>query len=228
MISMFTSCKNDPNILSRFMGALVGVIIWTGQLSANAGFVGNADFSDGLNQWTTSGNVINLNQEALIGDDGSAHNILYQGVAVSLGTLMVDFDFRNLLSGSIPMGTFPDSFFVSMYAINDINLFDLQNNVFDDELPLMDLDANGVFNNMGTIEMSMKGPDWLHFSATFENTHNYVIPVFELFDLNLVQDDSAVLVDNVRVIPEPRSVTLVICGLLVYGSRLNRMRKCVN
>ncbi|HEX5176928.1 MAG TPA: hypothetical protein VFV83_07865, partial [Chthoniobacteraceae bacterium] len=82
----------------------------------------------------------------------------------------------------------------------------------------------GAFDVHGTISASSKGPDWSRFTATFDNLHSFVVPAFELRDLNLINNDSAVALDNVVMfaVPEPRGPGLAAwgAGMLVGFSRL--------
>jgi hypothetical protein len=75
--------------------------------------------------------------------------------------------------------------------------------MFDQAISLFDLDATGSANVTGSIGPSSKGANWSLFSLTFDNTHGFVVPAFDLRDLNLVNDDSAVALDNVTLVEVP-------------------------
>lgn len=179
----------------------------------------NSDFSNGLTSWTTSGDVTVASQAAVLGD-AVPDSSLYQGAEWLPASVTIQFDFSNVLSPAVPQGTFPDVFFASLYFINDLNQFDLQNHVFDDAVGLFDLDSGGVYNLNpgGLLSASPLGPEWLRFTATLPNSYGYVIPVFELSDQNFVVGDSRVLVDNVTLaIPEPASGMLATAAFLAVS-----------
>lgn len=181
----------------------------------------NGDFAGGLASWVSTGDVSAPPGYARLGDNGQVYSLLYQGVPLATGDYMLDFDFKNALSLTAPGAqTFPDVHFASLYFINDMGQFNLGANQFDLGVPLFDMDSVGVYNNHGAITASPLGPDWLHFALAFTNNHAYAIPTFEFFDLNFIDNDSAVLIDNVRIgvvtrtVPEPASYLLITVGLL--------------
>lgn len=186
----------------------------------------NGQFDDGLNQWTTVGDVRALPGEAGLGDDGASQSALYQGVMAVPASFILQFDFLNNLSADVPLGSFPDSFFASIYFINDLSGLDPQGSGFDDVLELMDLDVNGPDNVNGSLSSSPKGGQWTRFSSSFTNNYTYIVPTFEFFDLNSQANDSLVQVDNVvLIIPEPPAWQLALAGLLsLWGLRALRRR----
>jgi hypothetical protein len=180
----------------------------------------NGDFANNLVGWTVEGTVQETGGEAELSDTQPPHTTLWQGVAFPIGSLQVDFDFLNGLSPDVSQGYFPDTFFASVYFIDDLGTFDLVNQVYDDRAFLLDMDFGGVFNLMGSVRGSEKGGDWLHYAGQFQNNHAHAIMVFELFDLDGVAADSTVRVDNVTfAIPEPNSVMLLAVGGLVCLGR---------
>ena len=189
----------------------------------------NGDFSAGLTGWTSVGDVQGVT-DAVLGDTNADYSLLFQGVALTPGSYCLDFDFLNGLSSDVPVGTFafPDTFFASLYFINDLPSFDLNGSVFDGVDALMDLDASGPSNVNGTLSASSLGSEWTHFSYHFTNNYAYVIPTFELFNFNGISSDSQVRLDNVAisecaVVPEPATMTLSAMGLL--GLAASRFRK---
>ncbi len=186
-------------------------------------FPSNGDFSDGLNHWTTRGNVVESGEHAVLGDTGASHSVLHQGGAWMLKLLTFDLDIRNLLAETVPVGLFADGFFASLYFTDDLASFDPDNGGYDRVVPLFDMDASGIYNSAGTVGDSAKGPDWQHVSVSLENQHAYAIPVFELYDLNQVGGDSLVFLDNITIVPEPGTLGLFGSGLAVLlalaGSR---------
>lgn len=185
----------------------------------------NGDFSNEFAGWRTEGDVAAVNGEAALGDNAAFYSLLQQGVALAIGDYTFAFDFKNQLSGTVPNDppfAFLDTFFATLYFTDDLNGFHLAPGGFDAAAPLFSLDANGVFDSFGGIGPSGKGSDWSRFSLNFHNSHAYVVPVFELLDMNFLDSDSRVLLDNVgitktpepTVIPEPSTVVLTGCGIL--------------
>lgn len=180
----------------------------------------NGDFSAGLVGWSAAGNVQPMAGTAAFGDgeDGSGA-ALYQIVSLTPGQYCFSFDFRNGLSDSVPTGAFPDSFFVSLYFVDDPGDFDLSDNL--PAQAVLGLDYSGVLTGQGILSASLLGTDWTHLDFLFTNSFAYVTPYFELFDLNFIGSDSGVWVDNVcfrpveTVVPEPPSHLLAAFGLMI-------------
>jgi len=200
---------------------------------AVAGVV-NGDFSSNLANWD-SVNVSVSAGEAILSDSSGLDSRLFQGVGLTMGQYTLEFDFLNELSADVPQGSFLDPFFASLYFINDINSFDLDNLVFDDALPLFDLDAGGPVLYQGSIGNSSLKNGWSHYSAVFSNTFSYAIPTFELFNLNSMNNDSSVLIDNVVItavpastVPEPATLTLLIAALSACRKRARKKRLLTN
>ncbi len=186
----------------------------------------NGDFANGLTGWSTLGDVTADNQEAVLGDNGATDSLLYQAVALAPGQYSLQFDFLNDLSPVLPNLGFLDTFFASLYFINDVSQLDILGGGFDAFTPLFDLDANGVFNLTGSVGASSKGGNWQHYALTFPNSFNYVVPPFELLEQNFINADSTVRIDNVSIelsaVPEPGTLLLVSSGLLFIGRMIRR------
>lgn len=207
---------------------VLGVIcsVWA-PIGVSYASIVNGNFDDGLDGWSVEGDVLTETGSAVLGDDGSIYSLLFQGANTSNGMYTLELDFANLLSDGEPSTesfAFLDTFFMSLYFIDDLSLFDLELGVYDHSIALLDMDATGVFSSGGTITGSTLGPDWAHFSMTFENNYNYVIPTFELLDLNFVDNDSQVFLDNIILspVPEPSTLVLLASGLLMGALRRRR------
>jgi hypothetical protein len=189
----------------------------------------NGDFSDGLNSWTFAGDVAAISGEAVLADNLASHSYLFQGVPMPPASFIIQFDFFNNLSASFNPGTtFPDAFFATVYYINNLGQFDPLNNGFDASTALFDMDANGVYNVHpdAVIGASPLGVGWQRVTALLPNAYNFVIPMFELFSLNLVAGDSSVRLDNVLVaIPEPRLLFAAGLAALAAGTHLRRRKR---
>ena len=192
----------------------------------------NGTFGTGLSDWTYSGDVT-ATTVATLADNNEIYSLLFQPVALAPGQYRIEFDFQNLLSADLTdPNAFPDTFYASLFFINDLSAFDLAGGIFDGDTSLLDADASGVLNIAGVLSPSVVGPGWSHFSFDFTNNFSYVIPVFEMLDFNFVSGDSAVNLDNVSinqptaVVPEPATLTLM--GIGLAGCFVTRKRNAKN
>jgi hypothetical protein len=176
--------------------------------------------------WTFTGNVTADNSIATLGDSGANYSNLFQGLLVS-GSYSIGFDFKNSLSNNI--GTpgndsyFPDVFFASLYFANNFTEF---SGNFDPDTPspyqsssLLGMQYDQFFIYSSTPLAA--GQDWYHFETTFNSGSNaYVIPMFELFNLNGINGDSTVSIRNLNinliptVVPEPGTLISLSLGLI--------------
>jgi hypothetical protein len=182
--------------------------------------VQNGDFSDGLNGWTSQGDVQVVDHAARLGDNLSTHSLLYQGVALPPGTYTLTFDFKNSLSSissSEPLFVFYDVFFATLFFVNDLSKFDPQNGQFDDAIDLFDLEYSGPFDVTGRITASPRGPNWSRFALTFHNKFNYAIPYFELYDQNFINNDSQVFVDDVSIIAGAAVPAMSLWSMIIFS-----------
>jgi hypothetical protein len=211
-----------------FAGTIFLLLSLVSTASVSQAVPTNGDFANGLVGWSTVGDVTTNNQEVVLGDNGATDSLLYQALALAPGQYNLEFDYLNGLSSVLPNLGFLDTFFASLYFINDVNQLDILGGGFDAFTPLFDLDANGVTNLTGSVGASSKGGNWQHYSLTFQNSFNYVVPAFELLEQNQVNADSTVRIDNVTidaasvVIPEPGTLLLVASGLLFIGRMVRR------
>jgi hypothetical protein len=189
-----------------------------------AAIVANGGFDEGLGGWEIRGAVAGSTGIADITDENATVSMLFQPVVATPEKFAVAFDFRNALSPTVPVGRLADTFFATLYFTNTPATFDISTGNYDRAVPLFDLDANGAFNVQGTFSPSSKGADWMRFTAIFDNVHADIVPAFELRDLNLINDDSAVAIDIVILfpIPEPARGTLAAMGAGVLIGRRRR------
>ena len=193
----------------------------------------NGDFSNTLTAWTHDGDVSAPGDEARIGDNDSIYySLLFQAVALAPGSYRFEFDYLNSLSSVFDAASnFPDVAFASLYLTNDLTTLDIANGVFADVIPLFDLDYLGPYNiaaGASITSSSVKGGDWSHLSLQFANSYAYVVPAIELIDGNYFNNDSHVLIDNVRIAATPLSAppTLALMmALMVASFLLNLVRK---
>jgi len=197
------------------------VVFIAGTLAAAAAF-SNADFSNGLSGWSTEGSVSTANGAAIISDSGATDSALYQPIAWPAASFTLEFDFRSDLSPTFSQGTLPDVAFASIYFTDDPQSFDPDNGGYDSSVSLFDFDAFGTYNLTGTISASDLGSEWSHYSVTLANSSTYIIPYFEVHDLNFQDADSSFQLDNFRLVPEPSTLSLAAAGavaVLVRGRR---------
>jgi hypothetical protein len=212
-------------LLVRF--AVAFALVFSVQRSARAAaMVTNGTFDQGVEGWEIRGAVAGSTGIAVMTDNNVTRSLFFQPVPATTEKFAIAFDFRNALSSTVPIGRLADTFFATLYFTNNLQTFDIDTGNYDRAVPLFDMDANGAFDVQGTIGPSSKGVDWSRFTAVFDNLHSHVVPAFELRDLNLINDDSAVALDNVVlfVVPEPACPTLAAFG---SGMLLGLRRRAV-
>lgn len=196
--------------------------------AAYANSIVNGDFSNGLNGWTSQGNVTASGGIGILDDNNQAyHSQLYQTASGS-GHYLFSFDFYNGLSGAFDESNpfaFPDSFFATLYFSDNSGFDPNAPGALDDYLALFDLASGGVSNLTGSVRPIASSDGWLHYTISFNTTYAYVIPTFELYNDNGTSGDSQVLLDNVTlqapIVPEPATIMLIGGGLLagLFGRR---------
>ena len=182
----------------RGLGASLAFLLATWVAAAA---IQNGDFSAGLHFWKASWNVTVSSGEAALSDTGANHAFLFQAAAIPPGVYTVEFDFKSALSAVVPAGAFRDSFYASLYSVNALSDFVLEQDSFDAAQGLLDLDSAGPFNVHGTLGASSKSAAWSHYTGIFTNSYSNVVAVFELYDLNTIAGDSSVGIDNVQITP---------------------------
>jgi hypothetical protein len=188
----------------RFNGVVAALgSLWLAALSPGANLLVNGDFSDGVNNWQSAGRVAPLDGLAVVTDDGATRSLLWQTAAIPAGRFEVEFEFRNLFSNAVPAGTLLDSGFVSIYFFSNPQAFDpLDSGTFESATGLLDLDANGPSNFPADASLLPAdcGSDYVRFNGFFENTGSlFFALVFDLVDLNFVNDDSAFVINRASV-----------------------------
>ena len=185
------------------MSKLIKVVMLVGCLFGKAFAlpITNGDFGDNLTGWTAQGDVNADSGYALLGDisESSPAARLYQVSSIDPGYYVLSFDFQPQLGTEVELGTFPDTFFSSLYFHTGAGL-DLDLKTFTESLGLIDADKNGIVTHQGEVTASILGDGWYHYVLNFTSTLSYVAPVFELFNLNGRMEESRVGVDNVSIV----------------------------
>ncbi len=193
------------------------------------------DFSVGLDDWTTQGDVTIDAGAARLSDEDAFYSSLYQPVALDGGVSSLSFDFKAELSESVPGGPFgfPDTFFATLY-LTDQSDFDPLSLAATDAIALFDADRGGVAPLSGSVTASTSRAGWLTYVLEFETTRAFAVPIFELFDQNFIPGDSRVWIDDVVIapveptthpIPEPSAALLMASGALTVALRLKSTRR---
>lgn len=182
------------------------------------------DFSAGLTGWTTAGDVAVSQEEAVLADTAANRSYLARGTTLD-GFVQLSFDIQPQLAEELPPGTFLDTFFASIFFFLDPQTFNpTDTNTFLEAIGLLDADALGLYNIQGAVSASAKGPDWLTFTGSFTNAAPYAAVAYELFDANTVDGDSVVLIDNVRMVPEPGFLGHLLTAFLCLRLLKSRVR----
>ncbi|MEX0326386.1 MAG: hypothetical protein AB3N33_09900 [Puniceicoccaceae bacterium] len=185
-------------------GVIIGIMLGGGMV--NGGILQNEDFSSGLAGWDSQGAVFEGVEEVALTDENVNQSFLYQGVALDPGSYEVTVNFRQILSPAEPLGFAKDTFFASIYLSSTPDQFDPRvPDGFDGFLELFNFDSAGPFDFSGEFMEDPIRPDYLSYRQTLSLTEpSTVFTVFELTDLNGINDNSLVLVDSVVIlIPEP-------------------------
>ena len=173
------------------------------------------------NGWYTGGDAIVDEAGVSLGDNNAESSYAYRYENKNRGLYKISFDFKNALSQIPyrPQGSdfaFFDTFYASLYFVDSCCRFDLENCRFCYAIPLFDLDFNGPSDIFGEIGESSLGQGWQHFETVFRNDFQKIIPTFELFEHNFINDDSEVLIANLSIseVPIPSTIFLLIGGLV--------------
>lgn len=205
----------------RFKFLVSSVLAFGLASGAHAGLI-NGDFEDGLNGWETYDDVSENGGVAIIGDNTAyGASTLFQASNTGAGVVNFEFDFFAGISDVVTSGHFSDIFVNSLYFTNDLATFDLFGG-YDDVQWMFDVDAYGEIVYDGTITDSAVGTGWRHFSFEFVSSYDYVVAVFDIFEIN-GSIDSTIQIDNVSLsaviasVPEPSSLVLFLSLLGFAG-----------
>ncbi|MBU2985705.1 PEP-CTERM sorting domain-containing protein [Saccharophagus degradans] len=201
---------------------LVSTVLAFGLASgADAGLI-NGDFEDGLNGWEAYDDVSENGGVAIIGDNTAyGASTLFQASNTGAGVVNFEFDFFAGISDDVTSGHFSDIFVSSLYFTNDLATFDLFGG-YEGVQWMFDVDAYGEIVYDGTITDSAVGTGWRHFSFEFVSSYDYVVAVFDIFEIN-GNIDSTFQIDNVSLsaviasVPEPSSMVLFLSLLGFAG-----------
>lgn len=205
----------------RFKFLVSSVLAFGLASGAHAGLI-NGDFEDGLSSWETYDDVSENGGVAIIGDNTAyGASTLFQASNTGAGVVNFEFDFFAGISDDVTSGHFSDIFVSSLYFTNDLATFDLFGG-YDDVQWMFDVDAYGEIVYDGTITDSAVGTGWRHFSFEFVSSYDYVVAVFDIFEIN-GNIDSTFQIDNVSLsaviasVPEPSSMVLFLSLLGFAG-----------
>lgn len=205
----------------RFKFLVSSVLAFGLASGAHAGLI-NGDFEDGLNGWETYDDVSENGGVAIIGDNTAyVTSTLFQASNTGTGVVNFEFDFFAGISDDVSSVNFSDVFGSSLYFTNDLATFDLFGG-YDDVQWMFDVDAYSETVYEGTITDSAVGTGWRHFSFEFVSSYDYVVAVFDIFEIN-GNIDSTIQIDNVSLsaviasVPEPSSLVLFLSLLGFAG-----------
>lgn len=217
----------------RRLAKLWGVFSLFGLLGSPAhAIIVGSDFETDLTGWTHEGDVAFGDGSVRIGEGAGGYASFWRAFELlPARPHTLCFDLAPLMQFTDEFGTFPDTFFASLYFVNDLADFDLATGRFDDSLELLDADYEGIRLGDGSV---MPGDGSVvpfeRWCIDFVTRFRYVIPVFELIDGDFTEN-SSVRLDNVflttedePVIPEPAHLVALGLGLSALLRRRARVR----
>lgn len=188
-----------------------------------------SDFSGGLTGWNSAGDAHAADGSVRLGDAEGGWSALWTAYELQpTGSQRFCFDLARELNFTDELGTFPDTFFTTLYFVNDLSDFDLLTGQYDASRAVLDADYLGVRAADGSVVPGDGSVvPFERWCLDFSSAYRYVIPVFELFDGDFALN-SAVWIDNVSfssidepVVPEPLHLVALGLGL---GGLLRRRR----
>ncbi len=212
---------------SLLLAVCFGMFSSLPEARATLPLLSNHDFSNGLIDWQTTGNVQPSSNFAVLIDSTSGISTLHQSVSLGPELYLLSFDFFNGLSSDASLGTLLDTAFVTLYFGDNPFVSPSDSGSFDEFTGLFDLDANGARNVAAgaVIEPHPTLPGWQRFRIEFPSSRQYVTPFVELVDQNFFDLDSSFALDSVQlaIVPEPTTLLLSLSGALLilfcYGRR---------
>ena len=197
---------------------------------ARANLLTNGSFTNGLTAWSTAGNVTNAPGISLT-FDATNHSTLFQTVQQEGLPLNLSLDFYYaVLSDTVPVGTFADAAYFSIYESTNAATLRPDLGQFDSVSSVFDATFSG-FTNVTTgasILPSPRGPDWWTVLLTnYTPTFNFIAPTLEVYNFNGIANDSTAPMTDVVMssVPEPGSAALFCLALVVLlAIRLRRLR----
>ena len=159
----------------------------------------NGEFNEGLARWTAQGDVTVSAGTAQLGDRSGSGSRLYQVLRLG-GPSVLSFEWNGILSPVVPLGRAPDTFFATLYFLNQRDSFSPTPGGFQFAQQLLDQDRDGVSLVTGTTTPGSRA-GWTRFSLNLDQRSSYVAPVFELFGDNLIGNDSVALLDHMKLLP---------------------------
>lgn len=207
--------------------SLLGLLI----SPAHAIVVGS-DFETDLTGWTQEGDVAFGDGSVRIGDGAGGYASFWRAFELlPARPHTLCFDLAPLMQYTDEFGTFPDTFFASLYFVNDLADFDLATGQNIPSRALLDADFEGVRLGDGSVVPGDGSVvPFERWCIDFVTRFRYVIPVFELIDGDFTEN-SSVRLDNVflttadePVIPEPAHLVALGLGLTALLRRRARLR----
>jgi hypothetical protein len=188
----------------------------------------NGAFDNGLDGWMRAGAVFDTGQQGVITDQTTARALLWQAVMLPPAAYVIQFDVLHTgLARVGDPGTLPDTFFATLYFTPNPGVFDPVNVAgFTAAMAIADLDFTGVtaLGPGAATGPSPKGLSYLRVTMPFEVVSGFVVPLFEVNNLNFVTADSVAAVDNVSISAVPEPAPVLLCFLLAAAAWSRRWR----
>ena len=224
--------------MKKYLMFLCSVVLVFGMVgSANATLITNGDFENGLNAWTTSGDVIMGDTDDPLGSFASAQGMVNQYALLGLNgtngtsSLRQNFDVTGLDTLTLSFNWAFDYWDNSRVADDTFLSFVSDDGTPAHQISLLDLTTNGTFWNPDVGLAYGYYSETIDISSYITDDAMLMFSLIEQSDSNWFTGTASVAgIDNIVVssapVPEPSTILLMGAGLLgIVGYNRKRFNK---